>query len=264
DIRWTYYSKKSSGFVARPRNKTMNHFVGHKNIGLIYKRGYIEEQASPIGITNLVSHERTWSRPGMQGADTVAPLYLYHEDGSKTPNFNPDELKKLTINLSSALPEDVFDYIYAVLHSRSYNSKYSEYLNIDFPRVPIPGQLEFDRLVPLGRELRELHLMEPSVFNVDSGTTFPVVGDNVVVKASFVPDSGGQKDRVVGRVYINDKQYFGNVSGLAWNFYIGGYQPAQKWLKDREGRVLSNMELDHYQKMIRALAETDRIMKEIG
>lgn len=264
DIRWTYYSKKSSGFVAWPRNKTMNHFVGHKNIGLIYKRGYIEEQASPIGITNLVSHERTWSRPGMQGADTVAPLYLYHEDGSKTPNFNPDELKKLTINLSSALPEDVFDYIYAVLHSRSYNSKYSEYLNIDFPRVPIPGQLEFDRLVPLGRELRELHLMEPSVFNVDSGTTFPVVGDNVVVKASFVPDSGGQKDRVVGRVYINDKQYFGNVSGLAWNFYIGGYQPAQKWLKDREGRVLSNMELDHYQKMIRALVETDRIMKEIG
>jgi len=70
-------------------------------------------------------------------------------------------------------------------------------------------------------------------------------------------------DSVGGRVYINSTQYFGNVPELAWNFYIGGYQPAQKWLKDRKGRVLSSVELDHYQKIITVLVETDRLMHQI-
>lgn len=38
------------------------------------------------------------------------------------------------------------------------------------------------------------------------------------------------------KVFINDRQYFGNVSPVAWNLFIGGYQPARKWLKDRIGR----------------------------
>jgi len=50
---------------------------------------------------------------------------------------------------------------------------------------------------------------------------------------------------------------------VAWEFYIGGYQPAQKWLKDRRGRMLSIDDLVHYQKIIVALTETDRIMKAI-
>ncbi|MBZ0182348.1 MAG: hypothetical protein K8F60_07815, partial [Melioribacteraceae bacterium] len=66
-----------------------------------------------------------------------------------------------------------------------------------------------------------------------------------------------------GKVWINEEQYFGNVPQTAWEFYIGGYQPAQKWLKDRKGRTLTNEEIEHYQKIIKALTETDRLMKEI-
>ena len=66
-----------------------------------------------------------------------------------------------------------------------------------------------------------------------------------------------------GKVYINESQYFKDVPEIAWNFYIGGYQPAQKWLKDRNGRKLDFEEILHYQKIIVALSETDRIMKEI-
>ena len=65
------------------------------------------------------------------------------------------------------------------------------------------------------------------------------------------------------KVYINESQYFKDVPEVAWNFYIGGYQPAQKWLKDRNGRKLDFEEILHYQKIIVALSETDRIMKEI-
>jgi len=210
------------------------------------------------------------------GLDSVlaAPLYLYHEDGTRTPNFAPAELSALTRQLTSELsPEDVLDYIYAVLHSPSYRAKYKEFLKIDFPRVPAPTQSEFDRLVPLGRQLRQLHLMKSPVVD-DFITTYPVAGDNVVEKPRFVPDtissvdatSGGSDaiSSVSGRVYINETQYFGSVPQLAWNFYIGGYQPAQKWLKDRRGRTLTMQDIAHYQRIIRILCETDKIMADIG
>lgn len=66
-----------------------------------------------------------------------------------------------------------------------------------------------------------------------------------------------------GKVFINETQYFNNVPEVAWGFYIGGYQPAQKWLKDRKGRKLEFEDILHYQKIIVALTETDRLMKEI-
>jgi len=84
-------------------------------------------------------------------------------------------------------------------------------------------------------------------------TTFPESGSNIVEKVKYVD----------GKVFINETQYFGNVSEIAWSFYIGGYQPAQKWLKDRKGRTLSNQDLEYYQKIIVALTETERIMKKI-
>lgn len=88
----------------------------------------------------------------------------------------------------------------------------------------------------------------------DYETTFPEGGSDVVEKLNYTDN----------KVWINENQYFGNVPELAWSFYVGGYQPAQKWLKDRKGRPLSDADLDHYQKIIKVLLETDRIMKQIG
>jgi hypothetical protein len=112
---------------------------------------------------------------------------------------------------------------------------------------------EFERLAKLGDELRELHLMKSPALNSFS-TTFPESGNDHVDSITYSDE----------KVWINDKQYFGNVPQTAWNFYIGGYQPAQKWLKDRKGKPLSNEDIEHYQKIVKILLETDRIMKEIG
>jgi hypothetical protein len=92
----------------------------------------------------------------------------------------------------------------------------------------------------------------------DGDTTFPEVGSNIVEKLEYV-DS---------KVWINDIQYFGNVPELAWNFWIGGYRPALKWLKDRKDSKdhapLTHEDITHYQRIIKTLLETDRIMKQIG
>ena len=150
-------------------------------------------------------------------------------------------------------PIDILDYIYAVLHSPTYREKYKEFLKIDFPRVPYPKDADiFWQLVKLGSELRQLHLLESPIVN-QFITKYPVEGNNAVDKIKYED----------GKVWINETQYFEGVPQVSWDFYIGGYQPAQKWLKDRKGRVLNFEDILHYQKIIVALTETDRIMREI-
>ncbi len=249
--------------------------MNYDNYGLVLGRQSKEDFAALI--TNSVCTHKIVT---VYDRSFIFPLYIYSENGNqesiddvrRTPNldykivkqiakginhsFVPDEdiLVDLPPNsLGVFYPLDVMDYIYAVLHSPSYREKYKEFLKIDFPRVPYPTDADkFWKLVALGKELREIHLLEsPKVEEYITG--YPEDGDNIVGKPTYKN----------GSVYINETQYFSNVPEVAWNFYIGGYQPAQKWLKDRKDRELSYDDILHYQKIIVALSETDRIMKEI-
>ncbi len=107
-------------------------------------------------------------------------------------------------------------------------------------------------MVKLGGEIRQIHLLESPVVEKYI-TQYPEDGDNVVRKIKYEGN----------RVYISESQCFDNVPETAWNFYIGGYQPAQKWLKDRKDRVLDFEDILHFQKIIVALTKTDRLMREI-
>ncbi|MFE3871455.1 type ISP restriction/modification enzyme [Flavobacterium sp. ZS1P70] len=161
-------------------------------------------------------------------------------------------------------PIDILDYIYAVLHSPTYREKYKEFLKIDFPKIPYPKDTKiFWELVELGSQIREIHLLESATVE-EFITEFNIDGDCVVNKPRFeISPNRVQNPVRVGMVWINETQYFDNVPEVAWNFYIGGYQPAQKWLKDRKERKLEFDDIAHYQKIIVALNETDRLMKEI-
>ncbi len=188
---------------------------------------------------------------------------------------------------ASFAPIDLLDYIYAVLHSPNYRETYKEFLKTDFPRVPYPEPQTCWNLVKLGGELRQLHLLESPLLN-NLITAYPIDGDNTVTRKISQSDFTvrpepveGQTDvvhgstgsprtaeyasetEVFGKVWINDTQYFDGVPKIVWEFYIGGYQPAQKWLKDRHGRKLSFEDILHYQKIIVALTETNRIMQAI-
>jgi type ISP restriction-modification system protein len=159
-------------------------------------------------------------------------------------------------------PIDLLDYIYAVLHSPTYREKYKEFLKIDFPRVPYPkDKAKFWQLVDLGSQIRQLHLLETADKYI---TSYPNDGTNIVERKMTKNSIGYEQiGDGIGRVWINDEQYFDGIPEIAWEFYIGGYQPAQKWLKDRQGRELNYEDINHYQKIIVALTETDRLMKEV-
>jgi predicted helicase len=224
--------------------------------------------------TKLINEFNLTGTAGRFGSGNTFPLYFYPDEKNKdlfgaglerVPNLNMEITNQIATDLgltftnekeettNTFAPIDLLDYIYAVLHSPTYREKYKEFLKIDFPRVPYPKDQEtFWKLVRLGGELRQIHLLESSTVEKYI-TGYPEDGDNVVSKPTFKN----------GHVYINEAQYFSNVPEVVWNFYIGGYQPAQKWLKDRKDRELSYEDILHYQKIIVALSETNRLMKEI-
>ncbi len=282
DTRWTYYTGKSKGFHCMPRGNVMDHLITEdENFNLVIGRqGQVvgSMQWNLIFTTNVITDFNLYYR----GGGMVFPLYLYPEttqlsidqDVERKPNLDPKMVAEIADKLSlrfvpdhempeaeeegTFTPLDLLDYIYAVLHSPNYREKYKEFLKIDFPRIPYPDDQQiFWQLVGLGRQLRGLHLMESpllgrSSIRLDGGDDLTI---DKIGKKSYDPDSQ--------RVYINKDVYFEGVPQLAWDFYIGGYQPAQKWLKDRKGRTLDYNDVKHYMKIITVLIETDRLMKEI-
>jgi hypothetical protein len=87
----------------------------------------------------------------------------------------------------------------------------------------------------------------------DDKATFPIAGSNEIATLKYEK----------GKVFINKTQYFDNVPLEAWEFYIGGYQPAQKWLKDRKSRTLVFDEIEHYRKIITVLSLTADLQWQI-
>jgi predicted helicase len=283
DNRHIFYDDTLVWTTARP---IMKNFLNNDNYGLLIgKKGQVVG-SMPWNLSFITKNLADFNL-FYRGGINLFPLYLnqdnfksnniFNKITERTPNLNPEIVKQIADKLGlpfvpekrpsagSVLPTefapiDLLDYIYAVLHSPTYREKYKEFLKIDFPRVPYPKDQEtFWKLVQLGGEIRQMHLLESPVVERYI-TQYPMNGDNVVVKPRFVAAQPADK---IGRVYINHTQYFDNVPQIAWEFYIGGYQPAQKWLKDRKDRKLEFEDILHYQKIIVALSETDRLMKEI-
>ena len=270
DNRLLYYDE---GLIERARKDIMGHLLTPGNIAMVVGKQCVDDWKYAF-ITDSVTNFNYIATAGRLGAGYVFPLYLYKENmGSeeRIVNFNKELYDKIAKDLNYLpcyddnilvdpisdyngvlYPQDLFDYIYAVLHSPSYRERYKEFLKIDFPRIPYPTDWEkFRDLAEKGEELRLLHLMDnlPS----KTGITFPVAG-------SLQVDCYRWQDN---RVYINSEQYFDGVPESAWNFFIGGYQPAQKWLKDRKGLTLSFDDVKHYGCIIYVLQQTERIMQEI-
>lgn len=275
DKRWLYYSP---AITSRPAYEVMKHIVQSENLGLVFMRQVAvnEEMYSHFLVADTPVESRAFY--SNKGIMNFAPLYLKEDSVQKTeslfgeinllrkPNLSKGFIDEITKRLSMSYSAvevigvegvigagDLFNYIYSILYSPTYRTRYAEFLKIDFPRIPLTSDKAlFAALVKKGKELVDLHLLKsPLVENFI--TTYPVSGDNVVVKARYED----------GRVWINPTQHFGGVPEAVWHFKIGGYQVCDKWLKDRKGRALSSEDISHYQRVVVALHETIRLMREI-
>ena len=272
DLRATVFDRN---VAVHRRERVMRHMLDGPNIGLCIGRAG-QVIGSPAWDICFVSTSPSDLNLFRRGGNCLFPLYTYPTDEQvrlgmeRQPNLGKSFIEAVGSSLGlefksegysdlqvSFGPGDVFNYIYAVLHSPQYRQRYADFLKSDFPRIPLTSDVTlFAALAALGKRLTSVHLMELEPGDLP---TFSQLGNNTVENVRY----GAPSKSAPGRVFINRDQYFDAVEPENWDFTIGGYRPMEKWLKDRKGRTLSNADIDHYRKIVAALADTRRFMCEI-
>lgn len=267
DTRTIFYH---DSLVWRTVRKVMQHMKGKQNLGLIVSRQVTAEFRHAF-CTRLITNFNAIDTAGRFGSGCLFPLYLYPAAGSleeqaeegPRPNLSRTFVAALTERVGfEPTPEDIFAYAYGVFHAPTYRARYAEFLKRAFPRLPLPPDADaFRACAHVGAPLVALHLLEDPALD-NHGIGYPVGGSHHVEKmrpdARYLPPpaDGGKP----GRVRLNDTEYFENVPPEAWNFRVGGYLPAQKWLDDRAGRNLTEDDITHYRRVIAALRETAALL----
>ncbi|MGN6691208.1 MAG: type ISP restriction/modification enzyme [Sphingopyxis sp.] len=268
------YLLNDPGQIERDRSDVMDNYRTIKNVGLLTSKAFNDLDFAHAFVTDRPSEAIFLS--GTSGSNAMNfPLWIYDKNGfePQRSNFSPHIVQKFTEILGEEpAAQQMFDYLYGVLHDPTYRRKYRQALSIAYPHIPYPKSPDvFRHVSEKGEALRRLHLMETAAIG-ETPYRYDGEGDDVVASGFPKWEKSGTPDQVrgdengaqaSGRVFINADQYFDDVPEIAWNFHIGGYQPAQKWLKDRRGRSLSFDDIGHYQKIVKILIETDRIMREI-
>ena len=268
DLRHTYYTGRSQGFICRPRPEVMRHMLAGENLALHVCRQIVSEEWQHCFVTNGITDDCYVSNKTRERGYTH-PLYVYstadlfadHGVSDPQPNLNPNLVAALTgAHGKAPAPEAIFHYIYAVLYAPTYRRKYAEFLRTDFPRIPFTtnGEL-FTELANLGGRLTELHLLKSP--ELDPPTCrFEGQGDAKVAKTKA---QGFRYDADQERLYVNRTQYFGPVPREIYQYRIGGYQVCQKWLKDRRQRRLKLDDIRTYCRTVTAVAHTLTIQQQV-
>ena len=291
-----------------PRPDILGHML-HSNIALLVNRQTKDDFAT-LCATDLTERKIA----ARYDASSTFPLWVYSvganridlHDGdliSELPgrcaNLNPSFvgaiLDAMGLSTTDWQPEsrsaplraeNIFHYIYAVLHCPSYRERYAGFLRIAFPRIPIPGTYQlFAQLAALGAQLMKWHLLEhPSAIAISAtsapaGMDVPVFfGTNrrlqkVAEKARAIAatcsvvgsTSGHTTTTTMGKVFINGESGFENVDQQVWQHTIGGYQVLHKWLDDRRkaGRSLSDDDIAHWRRIYASLQATQALMAQV-
>ena len=278
DNRYTIYNPN---ILQRARITIMDHMVSD-NLGLITTRQLAKLPFNHCLVTNQIA-DRCLISLRTKEVGYLFPLYLYKKRESKkrrssmtammlfdpqtdyavkTPNFFQEMVDQLKLAFKKIpSPDEIFFYIYAVVYSNIYRTKYAEFLKIDFPRIPFTADKDvFEQMATMGEELVMLHLLKSPKLNKPR-TRFCVPGDNHVAKTKT---KGRRYEAKEQRVYINKTQYFDNIPGKLWTYQIGGYQVLDKWLKDRAERRLSAVDIKHYCRVVTALSETTKLQDQLA
>jgi len=261
--------------IDRDRSELMQHIIDKDNLALSLTKRLRDPDWQHVYVSQYITDKTILSS---RDNGYLFPLYLYKEKdkprkrsfggaimlfepeaeyGVKRPNLSAEVVERLTkAYKKTPSPEEIFYYIYAVLYSETYRTKYAEFLKIDFPRVPFTKDYKlFRKMAEYGKRLVDLHLLKSG--ELDSPIArFQGKGDNRVEKPKY--------DDKAKRVYISKEQYFEGISQDAWSYQIGGYQVCDKWLKDRKERILTLDEIQTYCRIVTAILKTMEIQKVIG
>ncbi len=272
DVRHTYYTGKSRGFLCMPREEVMRHMLAGENLALLMPRRVEHIGAwQHVLVTDAISEHVTVS---LKTIDYHFPLYLYPDPDAKQHDlFAALEPAGRRLNLHPALlptlaatygrepsPEEVFAYVYAILYTPTYRARYAEFLRMDFPRIPFTREAAvFAAFAGLGERLIALHLLRSPELEPPT-CRFEGAGDSSIARGR---KDGLRYDPAAARVYINSTQVFAPVPLDVWTYQVGGYQVCEKWLKDRQERRLTLDDIRTYCRIVTALGKTIAVQQEL-
>jgi predicted helicase len=261
DTRYTYYTGKSRGFLCMPRNEVMKHVL-EDNVGLVIGRqGLAVGDNQPWNLV-FVSEDITDFNLYYRGGGMLMPLYLYpseHKEDifaseKREYNISKELLERFAKQWREFQPEQLFYYVYAILHSNQYRTRYAQYLRMDFPRIPFTDDYDlFTKLAELGKELANIHLLQSPLLNNPVARYQGSGSNNLVEYIKY--------DENACTVQINSDKHFEGISPELWNYHIGGYQVLHKFLKDRKGKTLRDP--IHYCRMVTALDCTIKLQSSV-
>ena len=136
--------------------------------------------------------------------------------------------------------EDVFYYVYGLLHSDDYKNRYADNLSKELPRIPrVAKATDFWAFSKAGRALADLHTGYEKV------TPYPVhIEGGALLLASFTPQdfrvdqmkfakgtNGEKYDKT--RVIYNHKITMSGIPLEAYDYVVNG-KPALEWVMERQ------------------------------
>jgi hypothetical protein len=255
DWRTVFYA---GYLIERPRERLMRHLLAAPNLGLIVPRQCKEEPGALV-TDAIIAHKAV----SAYDINTLFPLYLYPEEGrldgsGRTANVGREVLARLAARLGEEpSPELVLQFVYAVLYSPAYRSRYADLLRTDFPRIPLPRSREaFLSLAGLGAVLVDLHLLRSDRLARPAVRFEGPGGARPAIRRDYRPAER--------QVVINPQgQRFAGIDADVWYYRIGGYQVLDHWLAGRAHRALKLEEIEHFRRAATAIRETIGVQRRI-
>ena len=253
DNRLIYYDAQK---MERARQKIMRHMRDGGNLGLVTVRNVATGGFTHAFVADRILEAHLTMRD-------VGYLFPLRRRDAKTgefsgENFSPDFRRWIDSRYGREFSaRDIFNCVYAILHSPDYRRRNADFLRADFPRVPFPqAASEFARLAQIGGALVDAHLLAaPKIKTGDLARHLRGAGDRTIGKCKH--------DAVRDRLCFNADGYFEPLPREVWEFEIGGYQPLKKYLQARKGRELSLREAETIRATANAIAFTIKKMGEI-
>ncbi|WP_018902751.1 type ISP restriction/modification enzyme [Variovorax paradoxus] len=131
--------------------------------------------------------------------------------------------------------EDVFYYVYGILHSLDYRERYSDNLGKELPRIPcVRTTTDFWMFSQSGRKLADLHLnyetVEPYPVAVNTGEKAVTDEDYRVEKMKYGKKG---KDKDLTTLHYNNKITLTGIPLEAYDYVVNG-KPALDWVVERQ------------------------------
>jgi predicted helicase len=225
---------------------------------MIHRRGQMQEFfptpdtknlvicVSGVGVTKAFTALITDIIPDLEvvGKSQCFPLYYYEEHQKSSPtlfdaateneqirrdgvsDFILERAQKMYGN--RVTKEDIFSYVYGILHSPEYRTRFANDLKKMLPRIPLVEEpRHFWSFSKAGRELANLHLNYETVPPSEEVTvTGAETGLFIVEKMRF--PKKGQKDTII----YNSAITIQNIPAKAWEYTVNG-KTAIEWIMER-------------------------------